>query len=163
MILIVSVNFRLNLHSSPYSFHHFSSKPVLRHSRACLTAAESSVEILHKKNLVYPDDAAKSSCEKSKLVCPICLDEVRLGDLVVCSRSSSCRHIFHDQCLRPWLEGNDVCPCCRYSYLEGKPSTEKVADIKFCIIHGFQNCNISQKEENLINDYKADEEMGIHF
>lgn len=46
--------------------------------------------------------------------CPVCLElldplslEARVGVIVACG------HVFHDECLRVWLEEKNTCPVCR--------------------------------------------------
>jgi len=44
--------------------------------------------------------------------CPICLNEEIIKDkteLIV----TSCRHLFHKECLNKWFETNKSCPICR--------------------------------------------------
>jgi hypothetical protein len=44
--------------------------------------------------------------------CPICLRNFELEEEVV--RSTSCKHVFHQDCLVMWLHrGSPSCPCCR--------------------------------------------------
>ena len=42
--------------------------------------------------------------------CSICLDEFKEGDNI---KKLNCKHIFHKECLLPWLNDNDCCPMCR--------------------------------------------------
>lgn len=44
--------------------------------------------------------------------CSICMDDFKLGEEVV---RVPCGHIFHPDCLIPWLEVNGSCPVCRFS------------------------------------------------
>lgn len=48
--------------------------------------------------------------------CVICLDLFERGDTVSWSRTNeACTHVFHTECIRPWLEEKrqDECPSCR--------------------------------------------------
>jgi len=44
-------------------------------------------------------------------VCPVCMD-------AICEESPAvkmpCNHLFHDGCLRPWLQQHNSCPSCRF-------------------------------------------------
>ena len=42
--------------------------------------------------------------------CPVCMDPFHLGEE---ARQLPCRHIFHDPCIFPWLQGRLTCPLCR--------------------------------------------------
>lgn len=41
--------------------------------------------------------------------CPICKEDFKPGE---CVEKTVCNHTFHDNCLRPWLENNKICPYC---------------------------------------------------
>lgn len=59
-------------------------------------------------------------------VCSICLDNFQVGDIVSWSRhSKTCTHVFHTDCVKPWLEDKrqNECPACRVPILlEDPPS-----------------------------------------
>lgn len=58
--------------------------------------------------------------------CSICLQNFEMNDIVVSSciqNPSSCNHIFHKQCLQPWLSKHSTCPCCRQEMLIAPPSS----------------------------------------
>ncbi|XP_015893426.2 uncharacterized protein LOC107427551 [Ziziphus jujuba] len=42
--------------------------------------------------------------------CAVCLERFRGGETLV---HLSCAHRLHSECLLPWLENNEQCPCCR--------------------------------------------------
>ncbi len=42
--------------------------------------------------------------------CPICTDNFSGNDKVI---ALDCHHLFHDNCILPWLELNNSCPNCR--------------------------------------------------
>ncbi|GFZ49583.1 hypothetical protein JCM24511_07703 [Saitozyma sp. JCM 24511] len=44
--------------------------------------------------------------------CPVCKDDFEIGDEVM---RIPCAHIFHVDCLQPWLKVNGSCPVCRFS------------------------------------------------
>jgi hypothetical protein len=51
--------------------------------------------------------------------CPICFEELQVGDVVSWSPESShtCKHIFHHACIKEWLLKNSGCPFCRATVL----------------------------------------------
>ncbi|KAK5646315.1 hypothetical protein RI129_004779 [Pyrocoelia pectoralis] len=41
--------------------------------------------------------------------CSICLDRLRASSV----KTLNCRHVFHEYCINPWIEGHGTCPICR--------------------------------------------------
>ncbi|OCF37961.1 hypothetical protein I316_00185 [Kwoniella heveanensis BCC8398] len=57
-------------------------------------------------------DDEKKLAESVYKDCPVCKDDFAVGDEVV---RIPCAHIFHPDCLVPWLKTNGSCPVCRFS------------------------------------------------
>ncbi|GAA0147150.1 hypothetical protein LIER_19546 [Lithospermum erythrorhizon] len=43
--------------------------------------------------------------------CPICKDQFGVG---IVANELPCGHLFHNECIVPWLEINNTCPLCRF-------------------------------------------------
>lgn len=50
--------------------------------------------------------------------CSICLERFEPGEQLSWSKDLKCHHIFHTDCLQPWLMTNDDCPCCRTLFFD---------------------------------------------
>ncbi|XP_075877296.1 E3 ubiquitin-protein ligase RNF126-B-like isoform X1 [Nelusetta ayraudi] len=61
------------------------------------------------------------------LECPVCKEDYKADESV---RQLPCEHLFHNDCIVPWLEQHDTCPVCRES-LTGQNSTQDSADRDF--------------------------------
>ncbi|KAF8642628.1 hypothetical protein HU200_067309 [Digitaria exilis] len=50
-------------------------------------------------------------CPLEVVVCSVCLEDVRAGEMV--RQVPACRHIFHVGCIDMWLHSHRTCPMCR--------------------------------------------------
>ena len=52
--------------------------------------------------------------------CSICLSDYEVGEKVVRSPLSDCRHVYHEECMLLWLtKGKKRCPICRHWFVPG--------------------------------------------
>ncbi|KAF9357088.1 hypothetical protein BGX26_004262 [Mortierella sp. AD094] len=49
---------------------------------------------------------------EAKTECSVCKDEFNLEDNLL---QLPCKHIFHEDCIKPWLKVSGTCPTCRFS------------------------------------------------
>ncbi|KAF0924695.1 hypothetical protein E2562_010287 [Oryza meyeriana var. granulata] len=71
---------------------------------------------------------SSSSSSLERLVCAICLEQLRHGEL--CSEVPACRHVFHWDCVGVWIKNSDTCPLCRVkisSWIAGSTEAPPVA------------------------------------
>lgn len=59
---------------------------------------------------------------ESKVECPICIDDMKEGDISV---FLPCKHFFHQDCVVLWLKEHNTCPICR-SAIEKNPQAPNV-------------------------------------
>jgi E3 ubiquitin-protein ligase AMFR len=62
----------------------------------------------------YPD-VSKEELEQLDDYCAICRDPMESA------KKLPCNHIFHQSCLRGWLEQHHSCPTCRFSLIDARP------------------------------------------
>ncbi|XP_053203433.1 E3 ubiquitin-protein ligase RNF126-like [Panonychus citri] len=53
------------------------------------------------------------------LQCTVCMDDYKLDEPV---RMLPCNHVYHNDCIVPWLEMHGTCPICRKLLNENQPS-----------------------------------------
>ena len=53
----------------------------------------------------------EASGQQLKLECPVCMGTFREGERYC---TMPCEHLFHEQCLLPWLKERNSCPKCRF-------------------------------------------------
>ncbi|CAH2058040.1 unnamed protein product [Thlaspi arvense] len=46
------------------------------------------------------------------LPCPICMEDVVEGEET--AQRLPCNHLFHNDCINPWLRNHSTCPLCRF-------------------------------------------------
>ena len=57
-------------------------------------------------------EVSKTTLRKDKNPhCPICLERLAVGDMAT---RLPCRHLYHYECLLPWLQRSNLCALCRH-------------------------------------------------
>ncbi|KAL0144902.1 hypothetical protein V8B55DRAFT_1456862 [Mucor lusitanicus] len=70
-------------------------------------APEQVIESLQKRPLTDKEKSQEADCA-------VCKDQFESQEQVI---ELPCEHIFHDECIKPWLKLNSTCPVCRHSVL----------------------------------------------
>ncbi len=55
--------------------------------------------------------------------CAVCKDAFKSEDKVY---SLPCKHIYHTECIMPWLKRHNTCPVCRYELRTDDPMYEQI-------------------------------------
>lgn len=71
-------------------------------------ASKSAVDKLEKISLTEREDIRKMSNDSS---CSVCKDEFEVDQNLI---NLPCKHLFHDECIMPWLNERNSCPTCRF-------------------------------------------------
>ncbi|ORX74692.1 hypothetical protein DL89DRAFT_208613, partial [Linderina pennispora] len=66
-------------------------------------ASEDAIKELRLRAVTGEEAGRKEDCS-------ICQDEYKQGEEVV---ELPCKHLFHDECIKHWLNVNGTCPICR--------------------------------------------------
>jgi len=56
-----------------------------------------------------------------KLQCSVCMEDYKIDETV---HKLPCDHLFHENCIVPWLELHDTCPVCRKGLTEGSDQND---------------------------------------
>jgi hypothetical protein len=64
----------------------------------------------------------ENDLEEENSECTICLEKLSAGDSAL---RIPCGHIFHEDCVRKWLQSNNQCPMCRYELPTDDASSEQ--------------------------------------
>ncbi|CAJ1952293.1 unnamed protein product [Sphenostylis stenocarpa] len=81
-------------------------------------ASKTAVEGL--PDVSVTEELLASDCSQ----CAVCKDAFELGDT---AKQMPCKHIYHGDCILPWLELHNSCPVCRYELPTDDPDYEQRA------------------------------------
>ncbi|PWA71943.1 zinc finger, RING/FYVE/PHD-type [Artemisia annua] len=81
-------------------------KRLGRFYRQNSAAAKASTGQKNEKKVDEDDDDDYKKCV-------ICLEEFELKEVVMVT---PCNHIFHEDCILPWVKSHGRCPVCRFSF-----------------------------------------------
>ena len=71
--------------------------------------------IVNKENLSFI--GKEGGCEN----CSVCKDDYEISQLVI---KLPCKHVFHEECIMPWLKERNSCPTCRNELPTDDPDYE---------------------------------------
>jgi hypothetical protein len=97
--------------SSPFRQHlvdstvHFDLDDFM----SSFLSSHRSHPVSERRLLEIPKETITLEQENSQ--CSICFDEFKVGESTV--RKLPCNHLFHENCIFPWLRLNGTCPVCR--------------------------------------------------
>jgi len=72
-------------------------------------ASKEVLEKMEDQNL--NEDELLELKKTNSVDCSVCKDEFNLESKLV---KLPCKHYFHGECVKPWLEQRNSCPICRY-------------------------------------------------
>jgi len=93
----------------PYLFQFLKSfGKFLKALTKGLFSAENGLELPLIK---FEHKFSMSTVADSQEMCSICLDPMKTGDILC--EIPQCKHTFHAQCIRTWIDKSGICPYCR--------------------------------------------------
>ncbi|XP_030228245.1 E3 ubiquitin-protein ligase RNF126 [Gadus morhua] len=87
------------------------------------------------------------------LECPVCKEDYSVGENV---RQLPCNHMFHNDCIIPWLEQHDTCPVCRKS-LSGQNTATNPPDLSGMNFTGPSASSTPSSASSTSNEPPADQ------
>ena len=107
------------------------------HRRCACGLADAAIGALPAFAYEPPPVAAKGGDDDDKprgggsvLLCAVCLEDVRAGEMV--RQLPACRHLFHADCVDAWLRAHRTCPLCRCD-LSPRSLTAKAAAVESAV------------------------------
>lgn len=79
------------------------------------------------------------------LQCTVCMEDYKLGEPV---KQLSCEHVFHNECIVPWLELHGTCPICRKSLNDESQNSSNRSNIDNMTQGNASNRNNSSNTES---------------
>ena len=104
---IISVNHNEEINNSQINFN------ILSENNSSYDISKNNCDIdsqLSSRKLLNID---KLSPEKK--TCIICLENFKESDKII---NLSCFHMFHNNCIRTWLNDNNYCPLCKNKVID---------------------------------------------
>lgn len=83
-------------------------------------ASKSVIETLEKivvNELNKNEIGKEGSCEN----CSVCKDDFEISQMIL---KLPCKHIFHEECIMPWMKERNSCPTCRFELPTDDPDYE---------------------------------------
>ncbi|GJN29104.1 hypothetical protein PR202_gb17297 [Eleusine coracana subsp. coracana] len=99
---------------------------VPRLSVAAHDELEEVSSLLQNVHLSAAEDVSAPAPAPEQVMCAICLDELRQGQL--CREVPACRHMFHEACIRMWARKTNSCPLCRVTIVPRTAAWVPAAD-----------------------------------
>jgi len=75
---------------------------------------EEDVRTIKRVDTNVTDDECSSDESRE---CPICMEDLKVGDVVSWSANKTCDHVFHHECIKEWLLRHINCPFCRQVFM----------------------------------------------
>uniref|UniRef100_A0A7S1IYE8 RING-type domain-containing protein n=1 Tax=Eutreptiella gymnastica TaxID=73025 RepID=A0A7S1IYE8_9EUGL len=101
---------------SGWELSDFSYENLLELGSMAVQVGLTKQQIARIRKFLYADGRHKNLTNVKD--CPICLEAFQPASRC---QMLQCEHVFHEDCLVPWLLKNKKCPCCRHDVGRSKP------------------------------------------
>ncbi|KAH7672433.1 Zinc finger RING/FYVE/PHD-type protein [Dioscorea alata] len=100
---------------------------------------------------------SKDHEKNGSLICPVCKDP-----LLICAEAKQlpCKHLYHSNCILPWLSTRNSCPVCRYELPTDDPDYEEGKQRMNTSDHeGHYHLQTEESSSEISTDMETDEAM----
>ncbi|KAF9111653.1 hypothetical protein BGX27_004633 [Mortierella sp. AM989] len=81
-------------------------------------ASDEIIDSIPRHKLTIEEKEANTECS-------VCKDEFTMEDTLL---QLPCKHVFHEDCIKPWLKVSGTCPTCRFSLVSGNNDSGRSGD-----------------------------------
>ncbi|KAL4588620.1 hypothetical protein LXL04_001512 [Taraxacum kok-saghyz] len=87
----------------------------------------------------------KVKIQQDSTQCSVCLEEFEIGNE---AREMPCKHMFHGDCILPWLELHSSCPVCRYQMTADESKIDREREGSGGIVGNSSDVNGESRNRN---------------
>ncbi|NXF32775.1 RN128 ligase, partial [Nyctibius bracteatus] len=120
------------------------ARALSRDQRQLKARTKKAIEKLQLRTLKNEDKETDPNGDS----CAVCIEQYKPNEVV---RTLACNHLFHKNCVDPWLLEHRTCPMCKYDILRGlgvETDEEGMESVRATVSSGTSNASTANEEAN---------------